>query len=294
MVKNPKSAKKKSVSKLPHISDIKSLDGYDFIDLGSGDGASLVNNEKIIGGKGIGVEIDEEKVKKAVELERNVYLGSALDLHKLPGKVDFVTCDNFLEHLLSFEDVEEMIKQAMKVAREFIYIRHPGFEDIEYLKSLGLKTYWSDWHGHTSMVRIADFSEMFLRLGIQTVKVVPVSLIKNSNDDRILPLDAPIDQHNYEPNKHSKKPSPAKKFDRKIYYAFDIIAMMPGASENLPELRYHDRLLLTKHPRFTLKGSADPKEYRRLKRQYETLMNRKSIRIADKVGRAVHKVKNSV
>ena len=296
-----KNRSKKKSSRLPKITDITSLSGYDIIDLGAGDGASLKNFERKFNGRGIGIELDEKKVKKAVALGHdNIYLGSALDLHKLSGKADYVTCDNFLEHLLSFDDVERMLRQAMGVARKCIYIRHPGFEDIDYLKSHGLKTYWSDWHGHTAMMRIGDYMEMFMRLGIQTVKVVPVSLIKDSEDDRLLPLDAPIDQHNYDPKKHSKKPKKIV-FDREVYYAFDIVAMVPGADQHMPDLQYHDRLNATKHPKITMPEIIPPKEYRRLKKRYdevnkkyELLRNRRSVRAAMKVGRSVRGVKGRI
>lgn len=245
--------KKNENKKLKLLGSIKNLNEYDFIDLGAGDGASLVNYEKKIGGKGLGVDLDKVKVKKAAELGRNVVYGDALNLHKLSGKVDFVTCDNFLEHLLSFDEVEKMLEQAIKKSRKFIYIRHPSFEDIDYLSSLGLKTYWTDWRGHTSMLKIADIVSMLLKHGIQTFKIVPIYLVKNSKDTRVIPLNAPIDQHHYI-HAHGPKPSPIKKFDREVYYAFDIIGIIPGAEKHMPQLIYIDRLKHDGRPKFTLKS----------------------------------------
>ncbi|MCA9349301.1 class I SAM-dependent methyltransferase [Candidatus Saccharibacteria bacterium] len=262
--------KTKSSNKLPNLRQIKTLNAYNFIDLGAGDGASLVNIERIIGGNGVGVELSTKKVQKAFELKRNVYQGNALDLHKIPGKVDFVTCDNFLEHLLTFEDVYSMLEQASKVARKFIYVRHPSFENVDYLKSLGLRTYWSHWHGHTAHVTIKDFVEMFNRLGIYDVKVVPVCKIKDSTDDKILPVGAPIDQHDYDEQMHGKKPK--VKFDRDLYYAFDIIAMLPGNENQTPKLLYKDRLTKTSHPFFSdyeLEIKDIQKQVRKLQREID-------------------------
>ncbi len=249
---------------MPKLGSIKTLNEYDFIDLGAGDGASLVNYEKKISKKGIGVEFDKAKVQKAMQLERNVVYGNALDLHTIKGKVDFVTCDNFLEHLKSYEEVEKMLGQAANKARKFIYIRHPSFEDIDYLASLGLKTYWSDWRGHTSMLTVAELVTILRKFGIQVFKVVPISLIKSSDDPRAIPLKAPVDQHDYEP-KHGAKPKKPVKFDRNVYFAFDIIGMMPGSDDWLPTLTYQDSQKYDTRPLISFEKEAKKEAMVRLK-----------------------------
>lgn len=233
------------------ISTIKNLKGFDFIDLGAGDGASLVNFEKKIGGRGLGIDLDVKKVKKASELNRNVVKGNALKIDKIKGEVDFVTCDNFLEHLLSFKDAEKMIEKAVSKAKRFVYIRHPSFEDIEYLSGFGLKTYWSDWHGHTCMLKISDIVDIFMGLGITTFKIIPVARIKSSSDKRIIPLKAPVDQHFYTPE-HGDKPKPTIRFKKNIYSAFDIVALTDESDKNMPELIYQDRENSDSRPRFIL------------------------------------------
>ena len=277
--------------KLKTIKQIKTLSDYDFVDLGSGDGASLVNNERIIGGKGFGIELDKKKVKKAVELDREVYLGSALDLHKIKGKVKFTTCDNFLEHLLSFDDVNSMLDQASRITEDFLYIRHPSFEDIEYLESKGLKTFWSHWHGHTAMLRVEDILKMLWELGIYNVKVVPVYKIKDSNDSKILPLSAPIDQHDYDESAHGKKPKVS--FDRDVYYAFDIIATMPGKDTRMPTLEYKDRMNQTRHPKFKHPSAIDDlnTQLKDLRRENRQLKSRRVIRYADRLKSAARRLK---
>jgi hypothetical protein len=294
-----KSAKKISVKQtsLPKLGGVKSLSKYDLIDLGAGDGASLVNFEKKIGGKGLGIEFSKQKVAKAAGLGRNVVYGNALNLHKTPGKADIVTCDNFLEHLLSNSDAEKMLEQAVKAARKLVYIRHPSFEDNEYLAGLGLKTYWSDWRGHTSMLKVSEIVDMLRRQGIQTFKIIPVLQIKDSDDTRIIPLSAPTNQHHYEA-KHGRKPKPAIKFDHEVYYAFDIVAVIPGAEDYMPELIYTDRKRNDSRPRFSFENSEKiaklSERITELSNEAESLKNRRAVKSVDWVKQKTTSAKNRI
>lgn len=238
------------MKKLRTLKDVKTLDEYDFLDLGAGEGLSLASCEKKIGGRGLGIEMKQAKVEKAQQSGVNVVLGNALHVSKLPGKVDYVVCDNFLEHLPDKETVLAMIKQASEVARKFIYIAHPSFEDIDYLKSLGLKTYWSDWTGHTSMLTLPDIVEILHECGIHWVQISPVYRIKNSDDPRIIPLDAGVDKFAYVPN-YGPKPKPAIEFDRKIHYAYDIVGWL-DPDQKLPTMTYADRFNQQHHPAITV------------------------------------------
>lgn len=235
------------MGKVKSILNIKTLDDYDFLDLGAGEGGSIQSSANKIGGRGLGIELNQAKVEKAQKAGIDVVLGSALDLDKIPGKVDYVVCDNFLEHLPTKNDVREVLEKASKVVKKFIYIAHPSFEDIDYLKSKGLKTYWSDWRGHKSMLTLTDMIEIFHDCGIEWVQIKPVYRIKDSDDERILPLEAGVDQFSYE-SKHGAKPSPKIIFDRDIYYSFDIIGLTPEYAKNLPKLDYVDRLNKQNHP----------------------------------------------
>ncbi len=245
MKKDPSATK----GKLPTLKDVKTLDDYDFLDLGAGDGKSLSSSATKIGGRGLGIELREAKVEKAQELGNEVVLGNALELDKIPGKVDYVVCDNFLEHLPDKKAVSNVLKKATAVTRKFIYISHPSFEDVDYLKNLGLKTYWSDWHGHKSMLTLSEIVDILHDCGIHWAQIYPVYRIKNSNDNRIIPLKAGVDQFHYDHKKHGPKPKPAIKFDRDIYYCYDIVALVPGADSGLPTMHHADRKKLQNHPK---------------------------------------------
>jgi hypothetical protein len=194
---------------------------FDFIDFGSGDGESLRLYEQSSGMRGVGIELSETKVARARERGLAVVEG---DIFELPARplVRFVTADNMLEHMPSFDAVEKALSVAHGVVRDFVYIRHPSFEDEDYLASLGLRQYWCNWGGHRSHVRIADFADMFERVGFVSWTHQPVGLIVDSSDPSILPASAPINQHDYDATRHGAKPNAV--FDRPVHYAFDIVA----------------------------------------------------------------------
>ena len=90
---------------------------YDFVDFGSGTGESLAPFEERFGGRGLGIELDEQKVREARQLGRAVVLGDIRDLG--PNEVRFVTMDNVLEHLPTLESVYGVLEHASQIASEF-------------------------------------------------------------------------------------------------------------------------------------------------------------------------------
>lgn len=267
---------------LAKLVDLESFRGYDFLDLGAGKGDSLESCEKRIGGKGLGVDNDPEKIRQAAASGRNVVLGGALDIRHVTGAVSYVVCDNFLEHLPSFADVDAVLEQAAAVATDYIYIRHPSFEDMDYLKELGLKTFWTDWKAHPSMLRVADILDMLRKHGIYTVKTVPVMRITDSDDPNVLPVEAPPGQHHYRSD-HGQKPQPPIEFERDIFYAFDIVAMLPDSEAQIPMLNYKDKEKSEKRP--TFHSNRKEQRIQELQEDIAALQSRKSIRITSWLSR---------
>src|SRR5690606_19700415 len=98
-----------------------------------------------------------------------------------------------------------------------------SFEDQEYLKSLGLKITWHDWEGHTNMMLLADYFNIFARLGLVHYCVINRKPILSTDDPVVIPLSAPINTHEYSEKLGSK---PKVKFDRPIYGQFDIFVTL--------------------------------------------------------------------
>jgi hypothetical protein len=232
----------------PRPLDAKVCRRADLLDLGAGIGRRIRAEAKQFGSKHpIGIDRNAGKVARAQERGLPVYCAdfNELDPAAFP-KVRVAIFDNVLEHLPSLQAVETAFGRACEIASDIVYIRHPSFEDEEYLASLGVKQYWTDWPGtHTAKVRLDEFTTMAERRGIDGVEVRGVKRAFTSDDPTILPLATPPDQHKhaderteyglYDMAQHGAKPSVA--FDRPVYFAFDLFFFV-GA--NQPSIRYDD------------------------------------------------------
>lgn len=233
---------------------------FDFIDMGAGSGGSLTAAQSNIGGRGIGIEQNAEKVQRAQAAGVNVIEG---DIFALPPstRVRYVVFDNVLEHLPDVDHVRRAVESAAKVARDFIYIRHPSFEDEAYLHGLGLTQYWTNWIGHPAHVSLSEFMRILARAGFAAWVMHPVGRAVDSSDPTILPLATDVDQFEYDYDKHGPKPHVT--FEKPVYYAYDIVAVTEPARVELlykldPE---HNR----RHPRIKVTPSvaSDPTDAQR-------------------------------
>ncbi|MCB0336056.1 MAG: class I SAM-dependent methyltransferase, partial [Bdellovibrionales bacterium] len=131
---------------------------FEFIDLGCGTGESIGFVAKKFGYQnGVGIDISRRKIAGALE---NGYRVLLADVTKTPlpkKSVSFTSMMDFLEHLPSLVHAEEVIRASAELSRDFLYIRHPSFEDIDYLKQYGVKLCWTDWHGHTNMMLLSEY-----------------------------------------------------------------------------------------------------------------------------------------
>jgi SAM-dependent methyltransferase len=239
---------------------IESLDaetraGAELIDLGCGTGESLHAAVERYGVAGIGVDRSERFVEVARERGLTAFQADILELRPddLPG-VKYVMLDNVLEHMPDLAAVEQVLAQSFRLASRCVHVRHPSFEDEEYLESLGLKLYWTDWiappNAHTCHARLHEFVEIANRLGVYRIRIEPVRRYHDSTHTEVLPLSAAPNQSYTVPQprwddtdngvyfglRHGPKPEVV--FERPVYFAFDIFFLV-GPGE--PKLRYrHD------------------------------------------------------
>jgi hypothetical protein len=204
---------------------------YAFVDLGSGTGGSLEHCAKRFArGSGIGFELDSEEAAEANRAGHAVVRADVRDVAPPAGSVAFVSSMDFLEHLPSEADAAAALERIAPAAREFLFIRHPSFEDDEYLASLGLKVCWSDWTEHPNMMRVADLVAIFERLGWRDYAVFPRGLMADATDDQIVPLSAPRDTQIYDAAAHG--PKPVVRFDRPVFAQYDIFVRFAGISDD--------------------------------------------------------------
>ena len=236
------------------VLDAEALDdaaraAIELIDLGCGPGRSLRGAMRRFDARGIGIERHPGKVRKGQAEGLPVYRADILemDLEAFPN-VQYVTIDNVLEHLPTLDAVEALVATSIRLAKRVVHIRHPSFEDVDYLAGLGLKQYWTDWPGvHTAPVRLHEFVAMANRAGVYRILIHPVRRALDASDPTILPIDAPPGQHRedrsaytavhgvYDPERHGAKP--AVTFDRPVYFAFDILLI---TGPTVPQLTYRD------------------------------------------------------
>lgn len=196
---------------------------YDFIDLGCSHGGSLEYCTKRFEARGIGLDIDPQKVDQAREAGHDAVVADVTKL-KLRDQVSFVSMLDFLEHLPSLTVVEAVIERAAAIATDFLFIRHPSFEGEEYLRSLGLRQYWWHWRGHPTHPQVADYCRIFERLGLGLYKISYSGEISDSLHASILVDDEPIDQHGFDPSVHAERPYVS--FPRPIWRLQDIFVAL--------------------------------------------------------------------
>ena len=204
---------------------------YDFIDLGCSKGGSLGWCRKRFGARrGLGVDLDPRKVEETRAAGFDAVVADATKLD-VEDAVRFVSMMDFLEHLPGLDVVEASISRAATVATDFIFIRHPSFEGEGSVESLGVRQYWWHWSGHTAHPQVADYCRMFERIGLNQYVILYREPVRDSLHPSILPVDAPVNQHDYDPAVHS--PKPEIEFRRPLWRMQEIlVALRPFASDD--------------------------------------------------------------
>jgi hypothetical protein len=199
---------------------------FDFIDLGAGTGESITKaQKKFQAGPGIGFDLDAAKVTTAQARGIPMLVQDVTKMAHLSKCVSFVTMMDFLEHLYSRQAAKEVLQAAVETARDFLFIRHPNFDNDEYLAQFGLKFAWSDWTGHQNMMTVNEFHQVFRQLGGLESVVIPRKQVLDSSHRSIVPLSAPTDTIYYDEKEHGKKEKVF--FEIPVYTQFDIFVRVP-------------------------------------------------------------------
>jgi len=185
------------------------IDGkeFDFVDFGASKGGSIEVGIRRLGGRrGLGIDLKDAKIAVMKEKGYDCIQGDVTNLD-LPDKcVRFVIMSHLLEHLPDLDAVRKTIKEAARIATDFIFLRIPYFDTDEYLESLGLKFFWSHWRGHPCRLKSWELREIFEDLGLADHEIMGGFPILGSDDPSLHPLASPIDQFEYDPEKHPPKP----------------------------------------------------------------------------------------
>lgn len=166
--------------------------------------------QKLGGSRGVGLDIDQKKVDASRRAGFDAQLADVTGIDATStGTVRFVTMMHFLEHLYTLEMAQKCIRSACSIADEFVFIRQPFFDADDYLAGLGLRLYWSHWHGHRNHMKAGDFQgilEDLLAQGqIRRFILFNRTKIADSDNPCVHPLSSPINQHQWEAGKHDPK-----------------------------------------------------------------------------------------
>ena len=168
-----------------------SLDGYDFLDIGSSKGGSIdFARDKLGGKRGLGVDVNTANIE-LMRMRGYDCLHGDIAKMTFPAKsVRFAVMNHVLEHMPLHKGYKA-VECAMTVATDFIYIRGPYFDADAFLRRHGLKFYWSDWHGHTCHLTTSLLQAMLRGLHLEDFSILGRTPVNDSLDDSVHPLDSP-------------------------------------------------------------------------------------------------------
>lgn len=215
----------------------------DFLDFGCSSGGSLeFAKKRFMGNNGLGIDINPEKIRKAINSGFNAL---CFDINDIPDikLVRFVIMSHFLEHISSHNDVKSYIRKAINISNQFVYIQQPYFDADPYLFRNGVKLFWSDWSGHPNRMTSYELWHYLRNLqneGLNfTFSLHAHKKIFDSNDPCILPLASKIDSNFYNINIHPAK-EPSVVFEENVFYELIALIVMPNCDykEILNQMRY--------------------------------------------------------
>lgn len=214
-------------TELPSPANSSGLSDFDFLDLGASKGMMIDFAKRELGGtRGMGIDINAAKVEVMRERGYDCLLADATRMEFPADSVRFVTMCHFLEHLPNYAAIERSLQCAASVATDFIYIQGPYFDADRYLHDRALKFFWSDWSGHTCHLTTEFLGALLDGNGLGDYVMLGRKPVEDSSHPSILPLDAPIDQHEYDPDIHSPKSLVA--FDVGLYMEIIcVVALRP-------------------------------------------------------------------
>lgn len=208
---------------------------YAFIDAGCAAGASIDHCQRRFGlGDGLGLDWYRADLDVATAEGFAVAWCNVADEALPPKCVTFSSMVCFLEHLPDEVTAASVLDSVAVATRDFLFIRHPSFDDIDYLAGHGLKFTWTDWSSHPNMMKTDDFRRLFRERGWEDYVILPHMGYSTSDHPSIVPLSAPTDTMSYDEKVHG--PKPHVDFDHMVYAKFDIFVRL---NPELPEDSWH-------------------------------------------------------
>lgn len=194
---------------------------YKFLDVGcklGGSFFSISKKYKYLPKEGIGIDTNPRHISEFIKSGNHAIVASADDIPFKDNSFELVIFNHVLEHMPDEETGLKALTECVRVSSKTVFIGLPFFDEDEYLKSLKLKTFYSDWSGHKNKIHLKKILEF---LKNSEVDVVMRKKIKNSFAEEILPINAPKNSKEYNHDLHGIKDY--IEFDRDIWREYQII-----------------------------------------------------------------------
>lgn len=200
---------------------MQNKDKIKFLDVGCKIGGSLFIAAQYGYKKedGLGIDIRQQHIDKLISAGYNGMVADATNIPFEDGAFELVIFNHVLEHMNGPEQGKKALSECIRVSSKLIVITLPFFDEDEYLNSIGLKTFYSDWTGHTNKVHFKTLTVDWL-VGYN-IKTKMIKKLENSLAKEIIPLSAPTDSTEYNSEIHGEKPF--IQFDRDIWREYTII-----------------------------------------------------------------------
>lgn len=191
-----------------------------FLDVGCKIGGSFTIASKygFTSEQGIGIDRDRACVEAFIKNGYNGIVGNATSIPFPDNTFELVIFSHVLEHMPNTQEGYKALQECLRVCSKTLFVALPYFDEDEYLKSLGFKTYYSDWSGHTNKITLKALREFLYGYNYE---IKMLKKIKDSNFEEIINYTDPRNTLKYDATIH--KPKPYIKFNRDIWREYHII-----------------------------------------------------------------------
>jgi hypothetical protein len=198
------------------------------LDIGCGDGRSTVALASRLGITGDVVGIDKVATRLPADNEASNVTFATFDAMELPNKklAQITTLLNVLPGLPDARAAAAMLRKAVIVARDFVYVAQPQFDYGGYLLRRGFKTWQSDQgrnHYQGTSLDYMKLARAMLDEGlIADFALMESERIRDSSDPAIHSVQSPPDSGPYDETTHRYK-TPGVTFTEPVYARFHMV-----------------------------------------------------------------------
>ncbi|RZJ43249.1 MAG: hypothetical protein EON87_12610 [Brevundimonas sp.] len=139
---------------------------FDYLDFGTHKGGGLRVGRELGGVAGLGVELQDDKVKELFQRGAFAYSGNVLEFPDA-ANIRFAVCSHVLEHMPSIFEIGTVINKLAAICQDFIFIRQPSFDSQEQLFERGLKMAHFTMKHHDCRITVRQFVDMMWDLRLE-------------------------------------------------------------------------------------------------------------------------------